>query len=220
MAWLRNSNVVPVLIVLAAIVVFWYAMAVQHERAVAADAQRARRARPMCRSPSSRSRPGRRTSRCCRRRIRCSPRSGTRRSLETNARRSLVTHSWVTLSATLCGLRARHAARHRAGGGDRPQRCVGPLADAVDHREPDGADPRDRADGGGGARGGRGHRARAQGADLDVSQLLPGRRRHGEGAALAGADPARPDAHLQCERLAGVLPSCAGRRRCRSSSPR
>ena len=28
MAWLRNTNVVPVLIVLAAIVVFWYAMAV------------------------------------------------------------------------------------------------------------------------------------------------------------------------------------------------
>jgi NitT/TauT family transport system permease protein len=36
----------------------------------------------------------------------------------------------------------------------------------------------------------------AQGADLDLSVVLPGHRRHGEGPALAGNHPARPDAHL------------------------
>ena len=45
----------------------------------------------------------------------------------------------------------------------------------------------------------------AQGADLDLSVVLPGRGRHGEGPALARADPARPDAHLQCQPRADLL---------------
>src|SRR3712207_7815657 len=40
-------------------------------------------------------------------------------------------------------------------------------------------------------------RAAAQGADLGLSQLLPGDHRHGQGPALARSLAARPDAHLQ-----------------------
>ena len=36
----------------------------------------------------------------------------------------------------------------------------------------------------------------AEGDHLDLSVVLPRHRRHGEGAALARPDPARPDAHL------------------------
>ena len=43
---------------------------------------------------------------------------------------------------------------------------------------------------------GRHHRARAEVADLDLSLLLSGHDRHGQGPDLARADAARPDAHL------------------------
>ena len=42
-------------------------------------------------------------------------------------------------------------------------------------------------------------RTAAEGDDLDVSVLLPGHDRHGEGAALARSAAARSDAHLQRE---------------------
>ncbi len=66
---------------------------------------------------------------------------------------------------------------------------------------------------------GRDHRADPEGDHLDVSVLLPGRDRHGEGLHLAGRHAARPDAHLQTPPGRRPSGSCAGRRRRRTSSP-
>ncbi len=93
-------------------------------------------------------------SRCCPRRTRCvgefwnatieqpiSPRSA-----------ALAYHGGITLSArrcsalrcgTLLGIGLAVVIVHNE--------AIGPLADAVDHRQPDHADPRDCTDGGGGA---------------------------------------------------------------------
>ena len=102
MAWLRNTNVIPVLIVLLAIVVFWYAMAVSmnapwqqtlNERAALTDVpftefaqQTWAQDKPVLPSPHQ---------------VFAEIYDAT--ILETNVRRSLVTHAWVTLSATLSG---------------------------------------------------------------------------------------------------------------------
>ena len=96
----------------------------QHECAVAADAQRARRAhrRAAHRVRAADLGAGQAGA--------AGAAPGVRRDLgrddrsRPTSRRSLVYHAWITLSATLLGLRARHAARHRARGGDRPQRCA------------------------------------------------------------------------------------------------
>ena len=87
-------------------------------------------------------------------------------------------------------LRYRHRARHSACRRHRPQPGHGPLADALGHRQPDHPDPGHRADDYRRAQCHRHIRAFAQGADLHLSQLLPDRRRHGEGAAQSRADPA------------------------------
>lgn len=100
--WLRNSNVVPVLVILGVIVVFWYAMAIQmntpwqrtlNERAGLTDVpfiefaqQTWAQDKPLLPAPHQ---------------VISEIYDAT--ILETNARRSLVTHSWVTLSATLSG---------------------------------------------------------------------------------------------------------------------
>ena len=102
MAWLRNTNVVPVLIVLAAIVVFWYAMAISmnapwqqtlNDRAGLTTVpftefaqQTWAQDKPVLPSPHQ---------------VFAEIYDAT--ILETNVRRSLITHSWVTLSATLAG---------------------------------------------------------------------------------------------------------------------
>lgn len=102
MAWLRNTNLIPVLIVLLAIVVFWYAMAVSmnapwqqtlNERAGLTDVpftefaqQTWAQDKPVLPSPHQ---------------VFAEIYDAT--ILETNVRRSLVTHAWVTLSATLSG---------------------------------------------------------------------------------------------------------------------
>ena len=49
------------------------------------------------------------------------------------------------------------------------------------------------------------HRPHPEGADLDLPVVLPRRRRHGEGAALARTHASRPDAHLQCHAGADLL---------------
>jgi NitT/TauT family transport system permease protein len=102
MGWVRNSNVVPVLVVLGVIVAFWYAMAVNmnapwqrtlNERAGLTDVpftefaqQTWAQEKPLLPAPHQ---------------VFGEIYDAT--VLETNARRSLVTHSWVTLSATLSG---------------------------------------------------------------------------------------------------------------------
>ena len=134
--------------------------------------------------------------------------------------RSLAFHAWVTLSSTLLGFALRYAAGDRACRHHHPQRRLEPLADAVDHRQPDGADPRHRADDRGRARRRRHHRPVPQGADLDVSELFPGRCRHGQGPAIARSHPARPDAHLQRQPRTGVHPAALADGRALSCSPR
>ena len=102
MGWLRNSNLVPVLVVLGVIVAFWYAMSVNmnaswqrtlNERAGLVDVpytefalQTWAQDKPLLPAPHQ---------------VFAEIYDAT--ILETNARRSLVTHSWVTLSATLSG---------------------------------------------------------------------------------------------------------------------
>ena len=134
--------------------------------------------------------------------------------------RSLVYHAWVTLSSTLLGfafgtaLGIADRRRHRSlttldrslmpwiiASQTIPILAIAPMVIVVL-----GVDRR--------------HRPHPQGADLDLSVLLPGRGRHGEGPALARTHPSRPDAHLQCQPRADCSGSCACRRRCRSCSPR
>ena len=136
------------------------------------------------------------------------------------SKRSLVYHAWVTLSATLLGFAIGDPARHPAGGRDRPQPDHGRERDALGDRQPDHPDPGHRADDHRGPELGRDRRVAAQGADLDVSFLLSGRGRHGEGAAQPRPDAARPDADLEREPRRRPSGSCAGRRRRRTSSPR
>ena len=99
-----------------------------------------------------------------------------------------------------------------------------PEPDAVDHLLADDPDPGHRADlivvVSRLCRSAVDRPLHRQGADLDLSVVLPGHRRHGEGPALARPDPSRPDAHLQRQPLRRPSGSCAGRRRCRSCSPR
>ena len=135
--------------------------------------------------------------------------------------RSLVYHALGDALLDAARLRLRHGARHIDRGRHRARDGARPQPDAVDHRLADHSHPRDRADG---------HRLllgpfrhaghRDQGADLDLSVLLPGRGRHGEGAALARDHASRPDAHLQCQPVADLLEAARFRPRCRSSSPR
>src|SRR3546814_3812068 len=73
---------------------------------------------------------------------------------------------------------------------------------AVGGGEPDHPDPGDRADDHRGAERGRAVRAAAEGADLGVPVVLPGGRRHGQGAAQPRGAAARPDAHLQRQPVA------------------
>jgi hypothetical protein len=103
--------------------------------------------------------------------------------------RSLVYHSWVTLSSTLAGF----------GMGT----LLGILiavgivhVKALDRSLPDRADSGDRADGGGRAVGDQRLRADPQGANFHLPFLLPRRRRNGEGPAFTRPHASRPDAHL------------------------
>ena len=110
--------------------------------------------------------------------------------------RSLVYHAWVTLSSTLLGFAFGTALGILIAVGivhftslDRslmpwiiasqtiPILAIAPMVIVVLRRD-------------------RHYRHHPQGADLDLSVLLPGRGRHGEGLALARAHPSRPDAHL------------------------
>ena len=119
--------------------------------------------------------------------------------------RSLVYHAWVTLSSTLLGFAFGTALGILIAVGivhftslDRslmpwiiasqtiPILAIAPMVIVV-------------------LRGDRRHRHHPQGADLDLSVLLPGLGRHGEGAAFAGDHASRPDAHLQCQPLADLL---------------
>ena len=85
----------------------------------------------------------------------------------------------------------------------------------MDHLLADDPDPGHRADRHRRARRARHARPAAEGDHLDLSVLLPGHHRHGEGPHLARPDPARPDAHLLGDTARRSSGSCAGRRRCR-----
>ena len=158
--WLSESRVLPVAVVLLALLVFWYVMAVVmnapwqetlNGRANLTDVPLARvRAADLGAGQAGAA----------------SAAPGGRRNLDRHcsARPSPRRARSPTMPGSRCrrhaaGLCARHAAGHRPCGDDRPQRCIGPLADAVDHRQPDHPDPRHRADGGGRPRRRRRHRA-------------------------------------------------------------
>ena len=110
--------------------------------------------------------------------------------------RNLLTHAWVTISATLAGF------------------VIGvllgiALAVAIVHvnalrrslmpwivGEPEHSDPGHCADHHRRARLGRHRRPAAEGNDLGLSLVLSGHHRHGQGPDLARRDAARSDAHL------------------------
>ena len=160
--------------------------------------------------------PGRSSGRCCRRRTRWRSNSIDERlrAARSPRRAASLYHAYVTGSAAVRRLRLRHPARHPAVARHRALAHARPQPAALDHRLADHADPGDRADDHRRARQHRAHRPDAQGGDLDVSVLLPGHHRHGEGPALARSVAARPDAHLLGEPRARSSGSCAGRRRC------
>jgi NitT/TauT family transport system ATP-binding protein len=110
--------------------------------------------------------------------------------------RSLVYHSWITLSSTLAGfafgtllgvLIAVGIVHVKA-----LDRSLMPWIIASQTVPILAIAP----DGGRRAGGNQRHRSDPEGADLHLPVVLPGGRRHGEGPPLAGHHPARPDADL------------------------
>ena len=122
------------------------------------------------------------------------------------SKRSLVYHAWITLSSTLLGfvfgtalgillavliVHVRSLDRSLM-----PWIIASQTIPILAHR----ADDHRRARPAIGITG-----LVPEGDHLDLSVLLPGHGRHGEGPALARADASRPDAHLQCQPRADLL---------------
>ncbi len=199
-----SDKVIPVLTILAGLIVVWYVFAVILNAPFQRD-WTAGPARRQARLPFS--------ARRCRSRSRSLP---APHQVAINFFKStFLVKPWSVAQPRLprlgdafvdaARLRLRHGARHPDRRRHRPCRDARPQPDAVDHRLADHPDPGHRADDHRGARRSRHHRPDPQGADLDLSVVLPGRGRHGQRPALARDHQSRPDAHLQCQQVADLL---------------
>ena len=100
------------------------------------------------------------------------------------SKRSLIYHSWITLSSTLLGF-VKGTHRHDAGHFHCREQGHGQIIDALDYHQPDNPDSGDCADDHCGTECGRAVGAVTQGVDFNLSQFLPDRRGNGLRACAA-----------------------------------
>ncbi len=136
------------------------------------------------------------------------------------SKRSLLLHTWYTFSATMLGFFIGTAAGVLLAVGIIYNRAMDMAVMPWAIASPDHPDPRHRADDHRGAEFHRHSGADSEGDHLGLSVVFPGGRGHGEGPARAGARPARSAVDLFGQRVRPVLEAADCPPRCPISSPR